>query len=220
MKFQNYVNQFGEWVYRLTVLNFLWIGMSIAGFGFFGIFPATAAVFAVIRQYQRGNKKVKLVSNFMHYYKRDFVKTNSIGYIYLLMLSVAWLDYRYLLSMNNYWIVSMSFIVLVATFVILVGFFFVFSLFAHYDLPLWKAVTNPFRFMVCHMRRTLALIGLFVLWGSMVDQVPGILLFLGVSFPIFLVQLVTEGVLMAEKKASHVKPATSIMSQEDVLYYL
>ncbi|XJS10193.1 YesL family protein [Aerococcaceae bacterium WGS1372] len=220
MKFQNYLNQFGEWVYRLTVLNFLWIIFSIAGFGFFGIFPATSAIFAVIRQYQLGNKNIKLFSSFCHYYKQDFVTANSIGYIYILMILVAWVDYRYLLAMNNYWIVSMSLVVLVATIVILLASVLVFSLFVHYDLPIWKTVTNPFRFMVCHMRRTLALIGIFVLWGSLVNQLPGVILFLGVSFPVFLVQLITEDVLMAKKSKKKLKQSRTLMSKEDVLYYL
>ena len=46
----NKLNLFGEWVIRLVYLNILWIGVSLLGLGILGIFPATSALFPVLRK--------------------------------------------------------------------------------------------------------------------------------------------------------------------------
>ena len=39
-EFNEKLNHFGEWIIRLVVLNFLWVGFSILGLGIFGDFPS------------------------------------------------------------------------------------------------------------------------------------------------------------------------------------
>ncbi|MFF2840674.1 YesL family protein [Paenarthrobacter sp. NPDC057981] len=40
-----------EWIWRLSLLNLLWIGLTLAGGVVFGLFPATSAVYIVMRKW-------------------------------------------------------------------------------------------------------------------------------------------------------------------------
>ena len=73
----NKLNGLGEWVIRLVYLNFLWIGFSLLGLGILGIFPATSALFSVLRKYFIKNERVKLLLNFIISIKRIFGKVTD-----------------------------------------------------------------------------------------------------------------------------------------------
>lgn len=219
MKFHRHVNQIGEWLFRLTLLNLLWIGFTLLGLGFLGLFPATSAVFAVVRQYQIGHKKVSLAKEFIHYYRQDFVKANVLGYSYLLMIAISWIDYRYLLNTQNYWLVSISMVFLIATFIIILAGFIGFSMSVHYELPLIKTILNPFRFMICHMRRTCVSVLLFTVWFMFMKQLPGVIPFLSVSVVVYIIQRVVMPVLMPDESKGKVKQSFYNMNQDDMLYY-
>ena len=91
----NKLNGLGEWVIRLVYLNFLWIGFSLLGLGILGIFPATSALVSVLRKYFIKNERVKISSEFYRYYKKDFWKSNGLGYFFLIVAIVLWADYLY-----------------------------------------------------------------------------------------------------------------------------
>lgn len=219
MNVQPRINQIGEWLFRLTLLNLLWIGFTVLGLGFLGLFPATSAVFAVIRQYRLGRKKIHLGKLFIHYYKKDFLQTNLIGYLFVLMVSVSWIDYRYLLSRQDYWIVSLSMLFLIATLVIIFAGLLVFAFYVHYDLPIIKTVTNPFRFMITHLRRSIVTMLLLAVWFAFVRQLPGVLPFLSVSVPVFIIHRMVEPILIPKEEKGRIKQAKYVMKQEDMLYY-
>jgi len=219
MNIQPRINQIGEWLFRLTILNFLWIGFALLGLGFLGIFPATSALFAVIRQYRLDRKKVKLGHELIHYYKKDFVQANLIGYIFVFLMSVSWIDYRYLLSTQNYWVVSLSMLFLIATLVIIFAVLLVFAFFVHFELPLFKTIMNPFRFMINHLRRSILTIVLLLVWFSFVRHLPGVIPFLSVSVPVFILSRMVEPILMPTKEKGRVKQTNYVMKQEDMLYY-
>lgn len=219
MMMQSRFNLIGEWIFRLTLLNLLWLGFTLVGLGFSGIFPATSAVFAVIRQYRLGHKKVILHESFISYYKKDFLQSNLIGYCFLLLLSISWLDYRYLISTNNYWLVSLSILFLIASLVIILAAMLVFAFYVHYQLPFWKTMMNPFRFMIMHLRRTLLIILLLAIWISFVRQLPGVLPFLGTSIPIFIIHRLIEPILIPSEGQVQTKQRSYLMKQEEMLYY-
>lgn len=219
MTVQARINQIGEWIFRLTLLNLLWLAFTVLGAGVLGVFPATSAVFAVIRQYRLGHKEVYLYQCFKDYFKQDFVQANVLGYLFVGMIIVAWIDYRYLLSLQNYWLVSISMLLLIATLVIILGAMMVFAFFVHYDLPLRKTLTNPFRFMINHLRRTFVMIILLTAWFYFVGQLPGVIPFLSVSVPIFIIHRMVEPVLIPNEIKGRKKQTSYIMNQEDMLYY-
>ena len=108
MKGMQGFNRVAEWLTRLTVLNFIWIAFCLMGLGISGFFPATAALFSVIRKYQVGQDKVRIFRDFKRAFKDNLIQANLLGYSYLILVALLWVDYRYLLSTGDYWLVTLS----------------------------------------------------------------------------------------------------------------
>lgn len=69
------------WTYRLALLNLLWIGLSAAGLIIFGIFPATVAMFAVVRRWMTAapGEEVTIVRTFWAVYRSELFQANCLG---------------------------------------------------------------------------------------------------------------------------------------------
>ncbi|MBJ4025770.1 DUF624 domain-containing protein [Salmonella enterica subsp. enterica serovar Derby] len=63
--------RFCEWLMRLAYLNLLWIGFTLAGAVIFGLAPATAAMFAVTRQWTLGKTVSRCFRRFFGRLKRN-----------------------------------------------------------------------------------------------------------------------------------------------------
>lgn len=72
---------FGEWIFKILLLNVYWFLFSCIGLFFLGVFPATAALFATIRQDIQSNDDIKLFRSFLNHFKQSFLQSNLLGYI-------------------------------------------------------------------------------------------------------------------------------------------
>lgn len=73
--------RFCEWVMRLAYLNLLWIGFTLAGAVIFGLAPATAAMFAVTRQWALGKTDIPVFQTFYQAFKKKWAKASVLGLI-------------------------------------------------------------------------------------------------------------------------------------------
>lgn len=67
-----------EWIMRLVYLNLLWIAFSLLGIVLFGFFPATAAMFSVVRKWIMGETDVRVFKEFWQTYRKEFWKSNRL----------------------------------------------------------------------------------------------------------------------------------------------
>ncbi len=185
--FHTKLNDVGEWIYRLIVLNFLWMGFTILGLGILGIFPATNALFSVLRKWLMNKKDVKIASDFVHFYRKDFLKSNALGYVLSIIAVIIWIDFRYLMSIPNLGMSILgNFMLLLFAFSIL-SLFVVFPIFSQYELSFGQYVKNALLYPFTHLLTMIILVGSIFLFDFIVYQVPGFLPFIGVSFPCFFI---------------------------------
>ena len=182
----NKLNDVGEWIYRLIFLNFLWMGFAILGLGVLGIFPATNALFAVLRKYLLNKKDVKIASDFYHFYRKDFLKSNALGFILSLIAAVIWIDFRYFMSITNFGMSIVGNLMLVLLAFLLLALCVVFPIFSHYEMSLGQYIKNALLYPFTHLLTMLLLVISIILFDLIVYQVPGFLPFIGISFPCFI----------------------------------
>jgi uncharacterized membrane protein YesL len=90
----------GEIGLRLLKLHLLWLGWTLAGGVLLGVFPATAAVHAVIRRdLLRGDDddRAALREEFRIFWRESFAGANVLGYVVTALWALLLLD-RHLLS--------------------------------------------------------------------------------------------------------------------------
>ncbi|WP_163543544.1 YesL family protein [Occultella kanbiaonis] len=86
---------------RMLLLHLNWIGHTLAGGVVLGVFPATAAVFAIARgDIAKAADGGRLRSEFTRHWRREFVGANVLGYLFTAGWVLLWLDRRLLATFD------------------------------------------------------------------------------------------------------------------------
>ncbi|MCA1010681.1 YesL family protein [Halobacillus halophilus] len=73
----NLIYLVSDWLMRLAILNVLWIAFTLMGGGVFGIFPASAACVALLREWM-ADRRPPPVAFYWNIYKRSFLSANVV----------------------------------------------------------------------------------------------------------------------------------------------
>lgn len=178
----NVIFKVADIIYRFVALNLIWLLFFVLGLGIFGFMPATVALFAVIRQWIKGEKGFKLFKTYWHYYKADFIRSNLIWLIFVAVFYIVYVNYQFV---GFYYDESIQFYIYlivfaVATFV-LMAFVNVFSVMAHYKFEILEYIKVASGMVIFRPFITLLqLFWLFVYYLIAVEW-PKVFLTLGVS---------------------------------------
>lgn len=114
-----------EWTMKLFFLNLLWIGFTLIGFGVFGLFPSTVAMFQLLMDWMN-KKDTKMVATFWNSYRSNFKQSNKMGFVIVLIGSILLTDlyffqmfetlvsrvlYLMILSMLLFYVVNLLYII-------------------------------------------------------------------------------------------------------------
>lgn len=194
-----------EWISRIAFSNILWalcsipflfagimkilmLGSEAGGpneqimlnwvlgvFAPFTVFPATSALFTVVRKWVMGNTDVSTFRTFFQGYKENYLKSMLGGLIYTLLFVVMYVDVTvYMTQMPNFKIVGILMLVLMI--ILFVSMFNFFSIVVHYQMTFKEVVTNSILLTIARPIRVFS-----TLIGS------GVLLYIGLRYPVLYV---------------------------------
>ncbi|ETT72832.1 hypothetical protein C173_12332 [Paenibacillus sp. FSL R7-277] len=194
-----------EWISRIAFSNILWalcsipflfagimkilmLGSGAGGpneqimlnwvlgvFAPFTVFPATSALFTVVRKWVMGNTDVSTFRTFFQGYKENYLKSMLGGLIYTLLFVVMYVDVTvYMTQMPNFKIVGILMLVLMI--ILFVSMFNFFSIVVHYQMTFKEVVTNSILLTIARPIRVFS-----TLIGS------GVLLYIGLRYPVLYV---------------------------------
>jgi uncharacterized membrane protein YesL len=175
------VYKFSTWITRFAYLNALWMLFSLVGLIIFGFFPATTAMFSIVREWIKGNDEHPIFSNFIQNYKKEFIKSNLLGLILLIIGLILYVNMKFLFLHNTgFWIIINSISVMV-TVVYLLMSLYIFPVFVHYDFSLIRIIQNAFLYMLANLKQTIIMVAASVTlyYGTMFF--PGVSLVFGSS---------------------------------------
>lgn len=169
-----------EWITRFAYVNLLWILFSLLGAVLFGFYPATLAMFAICRDWLRGDTGKPILPAFWEYYRRDFVKSNLLG-LFVTAIAVfiaADIFYIQTSSQNMSWtyIPLFAFMLLFTMYL-----FYLFPVFVHFDIKIGQVIKNAFLIMLVNPLNTLLT---FICLGSLaviMQTVPALAVIFGGS---------------------------------------
>ena len=87
-------------VIKLIVLNLLWMLFTLLGLVAFGIVPATATVFIIIRKWINDEVTPNLFQEFWNNFKESFVSSNLVGLVFIGVGLFLYIDINILLGSN------------------------------------------------------------------------------------------------------------------------
>lgn len=191
-----------EWVTRIAASNILWALCSVPFLFFvlmkmimlgtgaggpneqislnwamgvsapFTVFPATAALFTVVRKWVMGNSDVGTFRTFFQGYKENYVKSMFGGLIYTLMFVVMYIDVTvYMTQMPNFRVIGILMLVLMI--ILSVSMFNFFSIIVHYQMTFKQVMSNSFLLTIARPIRVFSTL-----------IVAGILLYIGLQYTV------------------------------------
>ncbi|KRG10552.1 YesL family protein [Lederbergia galactosidilytica] len=140
-----------ETVSFFFLLNILWFIMCLP---IITIFPATAAMFGVVRQYVMKKDSAVFIP-FFRFFKDNFKQSFILGIITFVFIYVFYIDFMLISTlgnvMQNLLLASLFLIALIGT----LTFIYIFPMMVHYKLTLWAAIKNSFFFSIKYFPTTL-----------------------------------------------------------------
>lgn len=170
-----------EWIWRFAYLNLLWLGFSVLGLGVLGIFPATVALYAVLRKWVSGQRDISIIKLYWSTFKQDFLRANLLGYILAAFGFLVWYNFQYLAiaTGSEHRLILIFWLIAVALLILLIVFLF--PVYSHLKLPLLRYIPTTIKIA---LSSPLALITVGVgLWVAiqLFFIVPGLIPFYSVS---------------------------------------
>lgn len=131
----NFVYQFTLWIARLLYLHFLWVVFTLAGLGVFGLFPATAATFSLIRIWLQ-DRSVPIAREFIKEYKNGFIKANKLGWSIAPVLLAVIMILRWSILSDSSFSGFISVLSVVCGLLTIFYGMFLFPVYSHYDVSM------------------------------------------------------------------------------------
>lgn len=127
------VYRIAEVITRILFINILWIVFSLMGLLLLGFFPATAAMFSVVRKWILGEKDIPIFKTFWQNYKTGFIQTNLLGFALVLIGSILYIDLRFFQSAEGSITKLLSFLFLFLLLLYFIVLLYIFPIYVHYQ---------------------------------------------------------------------------------------
>lgn len=178
-----------EWITKFVYVNMLWIGFSILGLVVFGVSPATAALFTVIRKWIMGEQDIPVFGTFWKAYKGEFLRSNGLGMILALAAGLIMADLYYMKNNNSNFLELSHIPLYLFIFAVVMTALYVFPVYAHYNVKFIQTFKNAFLIMLINPIANIAMILGLVAAYFIMKALPALFFFFGASF--------TAGMIMA-----------------------
>ncbi|MBS4178990.1 YesL family protein [Lederbergia citrea] len=157
-----------ETVSNFFLLNLLWILFSIP---LITLFPATAAMFAILRDWKMG-KNPSLLSSYFTYFKDFFKQSTLIGLCFSICIGILVLDFMFMDELNTVMrIFVFSVILLSALILMFIGIYF-FPTLVYFQMSFKHSIKNAFLYSIMYLPATIISISIFVTMVVIVYLVP------------------------------------------------
>ncbi|WP_100407912.1 YesL family protein [Bacillus solitudinis] len=196
----------GVWGLNLFLLNLFWFLFSIVGLFVFGVFPATVALFTVMRTLVMEKEEIPLFKLFWRTYKSEFLNSNLIGYLISLFGFILYIDLRVLQQLDNSLLhLSLTIMTFVIIFVYFLTLLYLFPVLVHFDLKTFQYFKYALILAIGRPFQTLFMIVALAILAFFFMQVPGLI-------PVFGVSLISLTIMKISSLSFIKKDITSISS--------
>ena len=137
-----------EWITKVAYLNLLWILFTLLGAIFFGLFPATAATFAVVRKWITGYTDAPLLKTFWKEWMSSLVQANILGYIVIVVGYILYLDFLFVTVSQSDFALLLMVPFLMISILFLLTSFYVFPVYVNFEMKIWQVFRSAFFVML------------------------------------------------------------------------
>ncbi|MCK0473590.1 YesL family protein [Halalkalibacter sp. APA_J-10(15)] len=188
--FITYFYRFGDYFMVLLYVNLLWICFTLLGGIIFGWAPSTTAMFAVLRK-RIMEKNEPIFSEFWKVYRQEFLRTNGLGFIALVVAYILAVNIQYFAVETAWLFVAVRYMIIAIMIITAIMLLYVFPLLVHYETTLYNHIKNSLFLTIYQPIRTVVTVGLCLLVVQILAIFPVFIPFFGVSLFAFVVMWTT-----------------------------
>ncbi|MDL4840305.1 YesL family protein [Aquibacillus rhizosphaerae] len=176
-----------ERISKFAYVNLLWIVFTLAGIILFGFFPATIALFTVIRKWVLNDYDVPVFKTFWNSYKQEFLKGNLVGLIIAMIGVIFYVNLSYM-QVNKDTLLMLTHIPLyLVMFAISLTLLYLIPVYVHYNVPFIQMFKNAFLIMFINPLNNLLLIISITITLYGMSFIPGVLFFFAGSVTAYII---------------------------------
>lgn len=129
---------------KIAYINLLWIVFSLVGLVIFGVMPASVALLTVVRKWLMADTDIPIFKSFLRVYKKEFIKSNIIGLIFLIPFIILYINFSYIYSGSGLLEVILTIGLIINGFLFLITFIYFFPVYVHYKLKFFEYFKHSF----------------------------------------------------------------------------
>jgi uncharacterized membrane protein YesL len=201
--FMSGIYRISEWVTRLMYVNLLWILFSFLGLVVLGFFPATTAMFSVVRKWVM-KEEINVFNTFWASYKSEFLKSNGVG---LIIITLGCFFYFNIKIVEAITLPSLKLLYIPNVIMILIficTLLYIFPVLVHFKVGLTVAIKNAVILMTINPMTTFVMAVLTVGFYFILGKFPGFIPFFSGSIPAFLLMFFSNYVFKKFNKVESV----------------
>jgi uncharacterized membrane protein YesL len=146
------------WISRLAYLNALWILFTLGGFVVLGVFPATAAVFTVMRYWNQGKEEVPVFQTFWRAYKSSFGQIQIIGYLLVGICAILYFNYHFFMEKEGVLFTAAKVGTGSIIIIVMIVLIYIFPVYVHYELGTLEYLKNALFIGLSHLLHSFVMI--------------------------------------------------------------
>ncbi|WP_264449006.1 YesL family protein [Bacillus cereus] len=182
-----------EWIMKLLCLNLLWIGFTLIGFGVFGLFPSTVAMFQLIMDLIN-KKDTKMVATFWDSYQSNFKKSNKMGFVIVLIGSILMTDFYFFQMYDTLVSRVLSLMSLSMLLFYVVNLLYIIQTFNHFEVTTFHYFKYATLIGIANPIKTIMIIITLILMSLLFLIYPGLLFMFGGSGIALVIVLFTKNI--------------------------
>lgn len=179
---------FTDWLLEILKLHFFWILYLLRGWVIAGIFPSTAAMYAVVRHWLMKKEAGTLSHLYKQYYQENFKAANILGWMFFVVTCIIAINIYYLPYYSEGMRLVMYPILLFFAVIVFIGWLYVFPTIVHYAFSISNYFVVILRMGFASLSGIIMqvfILGIFILG---VYILPSVLVIFGIT-PLVLVQM-------------------------------
>jgi uncharacterized membrane protein YesL len=124
---------------------------------------------------------VPIFGTFLNTYKKEFVKSNQLGWVMALIGMFLYFDFKFLITVGGTIQYVLSIPLLIVSILFFITLVYLFPVYVHYELRLIQYIKNSFYIGIINMHITILMIAVTILLGILYSSIPGIVPFFSIS---------------------------------------
>lgn len=175
-----------EWIWRVISANICWIAFTALGLGVFGFFPATVALFTIVRKWLRKDSDVPVWKTFKQVYFKEWKRSNGIGLVFYSIGLFLFIDIRITETfMLGVFASFLSVILYILLIILLLAAGHFFAVYVHYELSSREYIKQSFLVTLTGLPSIIWIGAGFFVIGYLINQVPGLIPFISAVAPAY-----------------------------------